>query len=172
MGKRPLICLDIDGVVNLLDLPGDRVPAGVKFELIDGVPHALAHGVRENISRMRQIGDIAWATGWGSRANRLLSPALGLPPLGEVVFEKYGTPANAYWKADGIARYAGDRPVAWLDDALDLRCQAWAGKREQMGQPTLLVPVEPETGLTEDEVARVVRWAGSLGIEPGPGSDG
>ena len=66
---------------------------------------------------------------------------------------------RAHWKLDAIDTYAGARPLAWIDDALDDECHRWAGER---AAPTLLVATEPELGLTRREAQELERWARSL----------
>jgi hypothetical protein len=51
--------------------------------------------------------------------------------------------------------YAGDRPLAWIDDNLDRSCRRWARKREA---PTLLVPTESARGLEEAHVDALLAW--------------
>lgn len=162
MGDRPLLCLDVDGVINLLDVaPGD-VSGGVRFELIDGVPFALVAGIRDRLARLQAVTEPVWVTGWGARANRALAPVLGLDPLPEVEFTQPGGRHNAYWKVEGVDEFAGRRPLAWLDDSFDDRCLKWAQRRERAGHPTLLVPVDPASGLSDDEVSRIVAWSQDL----------
>ena len=63
----------------------------------------------------------------------------------------------AHWKLAAIDAHAGPgRPVAWVDDAHDERCRAWA--RERPG-PTLLVTTDPSTGLTEAHADQLEAWA-------------
>jgi len=47
---------------------------------------------------------------------------------------------RAHWKLEAIDTYAGARPLAWIDDAHDDACRAWALARPA---PTLLVATEP-----------------------------
>ena len=71
-------------------------------------------------------------------------------------------------RAGGFAR---DRPLAWIDDCLDDSCHSWAESRTA---PTLLVPTEPFTGLTEELTE--VEWLDADGgshqatvtLSPGP----
>ena len=55
-----------------------------------------------------------------------------------------------------IDRYAGDRPLAWVDDCIDASCEDWATMREA---PTLLVPTDPTEGLTDAHVEALLSWA-------------
>jgi hypothetical protein len=64
---------------------------------------------------------------------------------------------GGHWKLAAIDRYAGsDRPLAWIDDAHEEHCRAWAHERTG---PTLLITTDPATGLTEADVNRLLEWA-------------
>jgi hypothetical protein len=77
-----------------------------------------------------------------------------------VAFDKFDRPPAAHWKLTGIDAFAGaDRPLAWIDDAIDPRCADWAQTR---GAPTLLLATDPAVGLTPDHVQQLVAWARSL----------
>jgi hypothetical protein len=65
---------------------------------------------------------------------------------------EFGT---AHWKLDALAEYAGDRPLAWVDDSMDESCYAWARDRRT---PTLLVPCEPDVGITDAHVEAMLDW--------------
>ena len=74
---------------------------------------------------------------------------------------RYSPPTVAgHWKLDAIDRYAGDgRALAWIDDAHEERCHAWAAARPG---PTLLIGTDPATGLTDAHVSRLLDWASAL----------
>ena len=57
------------------------------------------------------------------------------------------------------ATTAAGRPLAWIDDAFNAACHAWAGER---AAATLLVRTEPELGLTAREAVQLTRWAQAL----------
>jgi len=114
--------------------------------------HALS-GIHLDIPRGEYV-TIAGPSGCGKST---LLNILGLP--GELPFLTFGGKARfgtAHWKLDPIAEYAGDRPLAWIDDCLDESCHAWAAQREA---PTLLVSVEPDHGLGEEQVDALISWA-------------
>ena len=95
--------------------------------------------------------------GLEDRADGHLPHLLGLPAgWPHLVFRDRPEDA-AHWKLAAIDAYAGPgRPVAWVDDAHDERCRAWA--RERPG-PTLLVTTDPSTGLTEAHADQLEAWA-------------
>ncbi len=66
---------------------------------------------------------------------------------------------NAHWKLDEIDAYAADRPVAWIDDALDEHCEHWASERAARGIATLLVRTEPHRGMLAEHLDELLAFA-------------
>lgn len=64
------------------------------------------------------------------------------------------------WKVPVVGELAEDRPLAWLDDQFTPGAWSWA---EQRPEPTLLIPVPPDRGLSRDHVDRLLVWAPSIG---------
>ena len=155
--ERPLLALDVDGVISLFGFEGPTGEAPGRFHLIDGMAHCIPDGIGPMLERLASAYEIVWATGWEDRANERLPEILGLP--GELPFltfdgrARFGT---AHWKIEAIDRYAEDRPVAWVDDSIDKTCRAWADERDA---PTLLMQTEPDIGLTNEHVETLLRWA-------------
>ncbi len=156
---RPLLLIDVDGVISLFGFDPALPPAG-RFELVDGIAHFLSATAGEHLLELAQDFELAWCTGWEEKANEYLPLALGIPAaLPYVTFDPVERPASAHWKLSSIEAYAGpSRPLAWIDDAHDERCAAWAQAR---AAPTLLVATEPAVGLTEAHVAKLLSWARS-----------
>jgi hypothetical protein len=154
--ERPVLALDVDGVISLFGFEGslDRVPG--RFHLIDGMAHCIPEGIGHRLRRLADEYEIVWATGWEDRANDRLPEILELP--GELPFltfdgnARFGT---AHWKLEAIERYSGERPLAWVDDCLDESCHAWA---EERPAPTILVPTDSAVGLTQEHVELLLRW--------------
>jgi len=154
---KPLLLIDVDGVISLFGFdPGD-LPEG-RFEIVDGIAHFLSAAAGEHLRRLGADFELAWCTGWEEKANEYLVFALGLPcELPLVPFDDCDRPASAHWKVAAIDAYVGpSRPLAWVDDAHDHRCHAWAQARQA---PTLLVGTDPAVGLTDAHVAELVEWA-------------
>jgi hypothetical protein len=154
---RPLLLVDVDGVISLFGFDLARPPAG-RFLTVDGIAHFLSATAGEHLRRLSAAYEPAWCTGWEEKANEYLPHALGLPAPLPVVSLAGAVPAlSGHWKLDAIDCYAGpDRPVAWIDDAHDQRCDSWAAARRA---PTLLVSTDPATGLTEQHVDELLAWA-------------
>jgi HAD domain in Swiss Army Knife RNA repair proteins len=166
---RPLLLIDVDGVISLFGFDHRSPPAG-RYQLVDGITHFLSVRAGEHLRRLSEAFELAWCTGWEEKANEYLPWALGLDgPLPHVVFDPSERPAQAHWKLGAIDRHVEpSRPVAWIDDAHDERCVSWAASRPA---PTLLVTTDPAVGLTEAEVARLLDWATEVGppaTEVGP----
>jgi hypothetical protein len=158
--SRPLLLVDVDGVISLFGFDHADPPSG-RFQLVDGHAHFLSADAGERLRRLEQAFELAWCTGWEEKANEYLPLVLGLVgPLPHVVFDPATRPPDAHWKLDGIDRHVEpSRPLAWLDDAHDESCRAWAASRPG---PTLLVTTDPTVGLTEAEVDQLLAWARDL----------
>jgi hypothetical protein len=167
--RSPLLMVDIDGVISLFggrEL-GGRELAGRElgsFHSIDGIPHFLSSTAAAHLLELSSVFELVWASGWEERANEHLPHLLGLPPaLPFLRFPRMSGAAparsSAHWKLEAIDAYAGGRPLAWIDDALNAACHEWAQARKA---PTLLVQTEPDHGLTAREATRLAAWAERL----------
>jgi hypothetical protein len=166
-GSRPLLMVDIDGVISLFGAPAG--PAGEarlldgSFHSIDGIPHFLSSTAARHLLALASRFDLVWASGWEEKANEYLPHLLGLPealPFLRFSPDVRGTRrTNGHWKLESIDAYAAGRSLAWIDDALSPACEEWAGAREA---PTLLVQTTPERGLTSREARLLADWADSL----------
>lgn len=114
---RPLVLLDVDGVINDLgslrglDRPYevDRVPAG-NFTL--HIPEYMA-GL---IQGMCEVAEVVWCTTWEHDANEFVAPILGIDPLPVLELElergwKAAVARPALWQA----HHAG-RAGFWIED--------------------------------------------------------
>jgi hypothetical protein len=127
---------------------------------IDGIPHFLSSTAAAHLLALLPEFELVWASGWEEKANEHLPRLLGLPgPLPYLRFARRpesGSSTRAHWKLEAIERYAGDRPLAWIDDAFNAACHAWAKARTA---PTLLLSTAPDRGLTSREVKLLMAWA-------------
>jgi hypothetical protein len=176
--SRPLLMVDIDGVISLFGLPLDpsRRPRGVdgSFHSIEGIPHFLSSTAAAHLLALAELFDLVWCSGWEEKADEHLPRLLGLPaalphlrfsrdPLpvsggasGDGRLTTGFSPTSGHWKLDAIDAYAAGCPLAWIDDALGPACQEWAAARPA---PTLLVETAPERGLTSREAQLLADWA-------------
>jgi len=153
---RPLLLVDIDGVISLFGFPPDERPPG-SFVSVDGIPHYLSAAASEHLRRLAPAFDLAWCSGWEERANEYLPHALQLhtSSLPHLTFAAAPGASSRHWKLDAIDAYAGsDRALAWIDDD-HAGCRQWADARPG---PTLLVTAQPPTGITEAHVRLLLEW--------------
>lgn len=163
--SRPVLMVDIDGVISLFGGPGTGPdgPRAGSFHSIDGIPHFLSADAAAHLLELAILFDLVWASGWEEKADEHLPRLMGLPSgLPHLSFERSVGRANAHWKLEAIERHAEGRALAWVDDALNDACRQWARDR---GAPTLLVETDPRRGLTGREADELRRWALSLPAE-------
>lgn len=159
---RPLVLLDVDGVLNPLERsPGYQryraVPDGTVFRLLLNPEHGpLLTGLAEATG-----AELVWASYWRDAANDWIAPRIGLPPLPSVPLPTL-QPGFSYgvWKARHVAAWTGTRPFVWLEDEPDV---ADALARMSGLGPYHIVRVDPREGLTERHVASARAWLEQLG---------
>ena len=119
MTDRPVILLDVDGVLNACP---HRDPEKVGFtdfrvKLCDGfkITHSLEMGER----LIALDADIVWLTTWENRSNTLIGPLFGWPefPVLEGGEEWY---RPGWWKSTVAEKFIREnpRPFVWIDDDL------------------------------------------------------
>jgi hypothetical protein len=158
--ERPVLLIDVDGVLNVYGV--DDCPEGyAEFELFpdDDEPARLCvlHG--EWLRELGEQFDLAWASGWGFDAHRVLGPILGLEEFPYVPMPAIPFPPAE--KVPAIAAFLGERQAAWLDDVVTPEARAWARERSA---PTLLVDVDHRNGLERRHVDELMAWRAQLGV--------
>jgi hypothetical protein len=158
---KPLLLIDVDGVISLFGFDPLHPPSG-RFEFVDGIAHFLSATAGPHLRELASEFELVWCTGWEEKANEYLPLALGLPaPLPHLTFEPAVGGGDGHWKLAAIDAFAGpSRPLAWIDDAHDDTCTAWAHVRQA---PVLLVATEPAVGLTDAHVSELLAWARAMG---------
>lgn len=156
--QKPILAVDVDGVISLFGFEGPPGEAPCKFRLIDGMAHCISLEAGDRLRRLFPHFEPIWATGWEDRANEHLPMLLGIPQLPTLHFGRDARFGSAHWKLGPIGEYAKGRPLAWIDDSLEVECYEWADARVE---PTLLVQTEPQIGLEEAHVDTLIKWARS-----------
>jgi len=158
--RPPLLLVDVDGVISLFGFPPDARPDG-SWLMVDGIAHLISSEAAAHLRGLATSFELVWCTGWEEKANDYLPLALGLPgPMPHLRFDEPASGIQAHWKLGAIERHAGSRPLAWVDDAHDDACEAWASAR---AAPTLLVGTRPDIGLVATHAAELSAWAAALG---------
>jgi HAD domain in Swiss Army Knife RNA repair proteins len=157
--SKPLLFMDIDGVLSLFGFQSDSRPGG-QWVNVDGIVHLISATASEHLHRLANGYELVWCSGWEEKANEHLLGPLVMPAA--LPFLTFPAQSGArHWKLPAIEAHAGDRPLAWVDDAHDDACRSWAAARTA---PTLLVSTDPPTGLTAAHVEALERWAARLPV--------
>lgn len=173
----PVWLLDVDGVLNALatHLPTTAwtaedwvqrvVWADVPDRGLATLPVLAARPVLEFIDRVYEtaLAEIRWHSTWRTAAITALAPALGLPPIPMSVSPEWAAEQPVWWKIPAARRVAASgRRLVWTDDQLELyradpRNAAQLETLENSAG-TLLLSVDPETGLTPDDLETISRF--------------
>ena len=157
ISDKPLLFVDIDGVISLFGFGHGACPPGSWLN-VDGVPHLISASASRHLLTLARSFELVWCSGWEEKADEHLVHALALPArLPFLTFRQ--APGAAHWKLDAVERHARGRPLAWVDDTFDESCRAWAAARRA---PTLLVATDPAVGLAGEHVAALEDWARRL----------
>ncbi len=162
--QRPLLAVDIDGVISLFGFEQPPPASVARFELIDGGVHCISLLAGERLRRLGEHFELVWASGWEQKANDYMPNLLGMPELPFLSFRGAARFGSAHWKLAPLDAYGKSRALAWIDDSFDQSCYAWAREREE---PTLLVPTESELGLEEVHTEALISWAQALSRDRG-----
>jgi hypothetical protein len=154
-GEKPVLAVDVDGVISLFGFDGQPPPEAGRFQLIDGMPHLISAKAGDCLRRLVDHYELIWATGWEDKANDYLPNLLGLPELPVLHFGRDAVFGTAHWKLGPIGEYAEGRPLAWIDDSLNDECRIWAFDR---AEPTLLVETESMYGIDDGHVETLIAW--------------
>src|SRR5512142_1352162 len=74
---KPLLLVDVDGVISLFGFPAHDRPPG-RFAMVEGIAHFLSASAGEHLRRLGGAFEPVWCTGWEERANDHLPHLLGL----------------------------------------------------------------------------------------------
>lgn len=156
---KPVLAVDVDGVISLFGFDDPPAKEQARFQLVDGIMHCISLAAGARLRRLADHYELVWATGWENRANDHLPQMLGLAQLPYLSFDGTARFGSAHWKLGPLDEYCRGRAMAWIDDNLDESCYEWARGRQE---PTLLVPTEPDRGLEEAQTEALIGWARGL----------
>lgn len=170
MNDRPILAVDVDGVLNacsLGDPPGEWQDARVRP---DGhgrgfrIRHNPGHGARLLAIAEETGAELIWCTTWEEMANQYIRQLVGLPELPWVPMEpgRAGRKFSEYasvgaTKAAAMRAYAGGRPFCWLDDEPDA-----GDELRTLAVPHVVIEVDERTGLQDKHFEAAQAWLAGL----------
>ena len=162
----------VDDVLAFLDVDGPLIPfkarpLGWRATSSAGSgrsPDPGGHPLLDRLDpddgrRLSALGcRLVWATTWGSDANEVIAPRLGLPELPVVEWpdDDEDPRDGLHWKTVSLIRWAAGRPFVWLDDEISDADEQWVAAHHPGA--ALLWRVDPYTGLTAADLGAVHRW--------------
>ncbi len=170
LSTRPLLWLDIDGVVRAwrdtqcsyrgykeVTVSDDVITQNILYR--PAVVRAIAQVVKRGV-------EVRWLTMWGSASRSLFGPALGFPDLVNAVDSPPrggGEPGPSvaslcWWKKEFVRealKAEPNRPMMWIDDSISVdMLHFWSGP------PNLSYIIPDESlGLDRWDVIAVSRWS-------------
>lgn len=153
---KPLLLLDIDGVLN------PTYPDRTEFTDFTHVETPwsnffLSPEQGELLRRLTKFVDIVWATSWVDYANEHISPFYGLPQLPVIYFTPEGAESL---KIQNIIEYTVEhnKPFIWVDD--EIEDTFYSNIQQKCGHEHFeLITTNPDIGLTKKHVAQIYQFA-------------
>ncbi len=179
-----IVMIDIDGVCNVFDgwevevdewmsahtkkpwIRNRKAPAHLKATRARGYNLLLNPEHPEWMAEIEDTGaEMVWGTMWVHTAATEFAPVAGFGAAwSHIPFNDYHVNTSgrrmgegvANYKMPGIADWAEDRPVVWVDDDLTPAEHAWAARRNARGLPTLFIQPDPAVGMTRAHVEQIL----------------
>jgi hypothetical protein len=178
---KPVIFLDIDGVVNVIP-PRKGVPPHLKvwneWRKIEvrSYPINYSPDLIEHLNRLSEKADIIWLTTWRSEAVKYFAPAVG---LNEFKFLNHkgmedpwgttssfsGSPENRWWKMNAVMHHIDTigTPFVWIDDELRSSTKRYVrGIAEDCNIPNLMFIPFDTLGIDREHIERIDEFITSL----------
>ncbi|MFN2636829.1 MAG: HAD domain-containing protein [Gemmatimonadaceae bacterium] len=163
MSDRPLILIDVDGVLNPFRRPGSEwftakcSVGGRSYNVILNPTHGP-----KLLELAEKVGaELVWATTWEHDANKEIGPKIGLPELPVIEVERDNQHLHLgdaiRHKTPHVADWVKGRPFVWFDDYLTSRDEEYLRGHEGVGD-FLIIHVDDGLGITDDDLAEAAAW--------------
>jgi len=165
--RRPVLLLDVDGVLNVFDKHGVPLEYHHQHQMWDTEKTnwcSLAKGTTARFQELNKLFEIHWCTAWNYNANHL-GPILGFKELnvcpiniehynrGSIVPNLAKKEHQGHWKLESIETYVDENfvnvPIAFIDD--EINSDEWAKERNKTC-PTIFIKTNGQKGITEKEM--------------------
>lgn len=170
MTNRPVILLDVDGVLNAVPHWDPTARGFQDFKMKTCATYYDITHSQQMADRLSALdADIVWLTTWEDRANEWIAPLFGWPEL-PVIFggEEWYRPG--WWKSTVAEKFIGEdpRPFIWIDD--DLRHATpseleWINWYDENGYKNLLVAPDTHVGITPFQIDCMEKFIEGLTAE-------
>ena len=179
MTTKPLLFLDVDGVLNAFSPVRPHTVHKLGGRWVKGIFCAYTirfdNEVVEMIDALAEHFDIVWATMWNEKANADIAPALGIEPLPvmhcdhnkgwdtalDLGTEQWNIHSLWYAKTPLLPEYAAGQPFAWVDDDHSGADRTWLAQHG-VDQPFMLCRTDADYGIQWDDVEALIDWAQKL----------
>ena len=148
MAQKPILFLDVDGVLNCFDEANGTL-------IHEGSPEraCVPWQMSDKLKVLNDRFDIVWATAWFGSANAAFKEFLPIK-------EAYPFLQWRQHKLTEILKYANGRPWAWADDDIQFELDDLGWDRDRMiPDNAFLLDVAPNVGLGWKDVTALVMFA-------------
>lgn len=162
--RRPILAVDVDGVLNRL---GVEPKDGWIRDWDLGIEYNPRHGAKLAAAAAETGAELVWCTYWENHAPVEIAPLVGLPDMPVVPISPVAQIAASHGgmfqgvaavKSAALATYAAGRPVVWLDDEPGAGGYlAWL-----YPAPQLVVQVDDAAGLSDANIEQARAWLARL----------
>lgn len=162
---KPLLFLDVDGVINIFGAaPGwsEHLHSEQLIYKADNGQWVLKRVILDRrhpklLAMLEADFQLVWATAWEGAANVLLADVLSLPELPVVRFSRSRWDGSKlHWKTRRLADYADGRPFCWIDDEATGHDAAWLAA---VNPAACIQLCDPAEGLGERQVFSALHFA-------------
>lgn len=168
MSNKPILLLDVDGVLNPFAAKSTKRPEGFHTHRMRPKGWEVGKPLRVWLNPshgplLRSLGyELVWATAWGNDANTWIGPHVGLPELEVIPLRMHveNSGSKLFWKTQQIASYMlkkhPGRDFLWVDD--EVKDKDLDYLRDFCPVNIEIVKVDPKTGLEKGDFDKIREW--------------